>query len=112
MNPFYNNTDNGGNRRIFPDTTILGGDREPCPICGHPTGDCPGSEESAPKVIFGLGISETLLDSQMILIEEDIYEERQINPYVKADVLIHRKGKYVPFSEALRLGIVERPKLS
>ena len=48
----------------------------------------------------------------MILVEEDIYEERQINPYVKADVLIHKKGKYVPFSEALRLGLVQKPKLS
>jgi len=110
MNSFYNTPNDGGNRRVFPDTTILSGDRGPCPICGHPTGDCPGSEESAPKIIFGLGISETLMESQMILVEEDIYEERHINPYVKADVLIHSKGKYVPFSEALRLGIVKNPK--
>jgi hypothetical protein len=110
MTNFYDNSRE--TRRVFDDTVVLGGDRTPCIICGHPGGDCPGSPESAPKVIFGLGISETFDNAQMILVEEDIYEERQINPYVKANVVIHRKGKYIPFKEAERLGLVTRPKLS
>jgi len=109
MSNFYENSN--GHRRVFDDTVSIRGDGEPCIVCGHVGGNCPGPEESAPKVIFGLGISETFDHAQMILVEEDIYEERQINPYVKAAVVIHRKGKYIPFKEAERLGLVSRPKL-
>lgn len=84
------------------DIEMLAADRKPCPICGHPTGDCVGSEaekptSSLPSQLNGL--------EPMILVEQDITEERMITPYTKSRVLIHRKGSYVPLSEARKLGL-------
>ena len=92
--------------RIFNDTYLVSAERGPCPVCGHPTGDCKGTTPP-PKVIFGQGSSETLSSTQTILVEEDIYEEKQITNFHKAKVLVHKKGSYVPYEEALRLGLVE-----
>jgi len=94
--------------KIFDDTYLVPAERGPCPVCGHPTGDCVGTTPP-PKVIFGQGSSETLSSTQTILVEEDIYEERQITPFHTAKVLLHKKGKYIPYSEALKLGLVEKP---
>jgi hypothetical protein len=112
MGHFYENSYSGseGYRKLFGDTTVLGADRQPCLVCGHPTGDCVG-ESGPPVTIFGQGSSESLIDTQTILVEEDIFEERQITPFTRAKVLVHRKGKYIPFREAEKLGLVERPKL-
>jgi hypothetical protein len=92
--------------RIFDDTYLVSAVRGPCPVCGHPTGDCVGTTPP-PRVIFGQGSSETLASTQTILVEEDIYEERQITHFHKAKVLLHKKGSYIPYSEAKRLGLVE-----
>lgn len=43
----------------------------------------------------------------MILVEKDVTEERQITPYTKTRVLIHRVGDYVPLSRARELGLVK-----
>lgn len=43
----------------------------------------------------------------MILVEQDITEERQITPYTKTRVLVHRKGDYVPLSKARELGLIK-----
>jgi hypothetical protein len=50
-------------------------------------------------------------DKDCGFVEQDIYEERQITPFTRAKVLLHKKGKYIPFREAEKLGLVERPKL-
>jgi len=42
----------------------------------------------------------------MVLVEQDVTEERQITPYTKSQVLIHRKGSYIPLSKARELGLV------
>lgn len=86
--------------------TILRATRQPCPVCGHPTGDCAG-ETAPPKRIVGLGngVMETLKDKQTILVEEDIFEDRQITPFTKARVLLHKKGSYVTLEQAKNLGI-------
>jgi hypothetical protein len=112
MSAFYENSymNGDGPRRLFNDVTVLGADRKPCIVCGHETGDCTG-DSGPPIVIFGQGSSETIIDTQTILVEEDIFEERQITPFTRAKVLLHRKGKYIPFREAEKLGLVERPKL-
>jgi len=85
--------------------SILRATREPCPVCGHPTGDCDG-EDGPPKKIVGLtGVIETLKELQTFLVEEDIYEDRQITPFTKARVIIHHKGSYVTLEKAKNLGI-------
>lgn len=94
--------------RIFDDTYLVSSDRGPCPVCGHPTGDCPGTTPP-PKVIFGQGSSKIIASTQNILVEEDIYEEKQITNFHKAKVLVHKKGSYVSYEEAIRLGLVENP---
>jgi len=86
------------------DMELLGADRQPCPVCGHPTGDCTSDGAVLPKTempaqVFGR--------EPMILVEKDITEKRQITPYTHANVLIHRSGDYIPLSRARELGLVD-----
>lgn len=92
--------------KILGNVSILRATREPCPVCGHPTGDCVG-EIAPPSKIVGLtgGVIESLKDAQTVLVEEDIFEERQITPFTKAKVILHHKGSYVTLEQAKNLGI-------
>lgn len=91
-------------RTPFDDTVIYEADREPCIVCGHPTGDCAG--DSGPPVhIAGMGATPSLRKEQTFYLEEDIYEERQITPFNKIKVLVHKRGKQIPLDEAERLGL-------
>jgi len=104
--PFRNGPDNTGltNTRMFGDIGISTADRRPCPICGHPTGDCSSEDANLPNI----QLPKVLMGSEpMMLVEEDITEERAITPYTKAQVLIHRKGDQIPLSKARELGIVK-----
>lgn len=86
--------------------SILRADRQPCPVCGHPTGDCTG-DTPPPAKIAGLGgVIEKLKQSQTVLIEEDIFEERQITQFTKARVILHHKGSYVTLDVAQKLGLL------
>jgi len=89
--------------------TFLRADRQPCPVCGHPTGDCSGDDETKVKVAFATEQTklESLKHSQKILVEQDIYEERQITPFTKISVRIAKKGSYVTLDRAKELGILE-----
>jgi hypothetical protein len=110
--PFYDNIYDdsyGRERRLFDDVTILPADRKPCLVCGHPTGDCAGDKASQTK-IAGFGVFESLKAIQTFLIEEDVYEERQITPFLKAKVLLHKQGKQIPYLEAERLGLTKSQK--
>jgi hypothetical protein len=86
--------------------TIHRATRQPCPVCGHPTGDCVG-ELGPPTRIVGLtgGVIESLKDKQTILVEENIYEDRQITPFTKTKVILHHKGSYITLEQAKNLGI-------
>lgn len=104
--PFYNSTTNTpsvGSKKIG-DIHVATADRKPCPVCGHPTGDCAGSDELLPNTTMPSQMNGT---EPMILVETDITEERAITPYTKSRVLIHRKGDYVPLSKARELGLVK-----
>jgi len=79
-------------------------DRQPCPVCGHPTGDCKG-DSGPPHHVWGLGDVPSMEDSQTVLVEEDIWEERQITPFTKARVLVVRAGRHIPLAQAKELGI-------
>jgi len=86
------------------DIDVSPADRQPCPVCGHPTGDCAGVAKqdydmSLPKKIVGT--------DPLVLVEEDVTEERAITPFTKARVIIHRKGDYITTTQARSLGLME-----
>ena len=91
---------------LFGDIPFISANREPCIICGHPTGDC-STESSPPKQIFGatrdFGSSA---DEQKILVEKDIIEVKQITPFTKSRVLVARKGSHITIAKAKELGII------
>jgi hypothetical protein len=45
-------------------------------------------------------------DIQTVLVEENIYEDRQITPFTKVRVIVHHKGSYVTVDKAKELGII------
>lgn len=92
-------------RRLFDDISVSGANREPCIVCGHPTGDCQGDSDP-PRAIAGFGTTESLKQQQTFYLEQDIYEEKQITPFTKTKVLIHRAGKHIPYLEAEKLGLI------
>lgn len=103
--PFINNSGSlslRGTRRLG-DIEIATADRKPCPVCGHPTGDCASDSAEKPATKMPSQINGL---EPMVLVEQDIAEERQITPYTKSQVLIHRKGSYIPLSKARELGLV------
>ncbi len=79
-------------------------DRSPCPVCGHPTGDCVG-DSPKPKHIAGMG-TNMLESSQTYLVEEDIIVERQLTNSIKTKVLVHPKGKFISVTEAKKFGLI------
>ena len=85
--------------------TFLRATREPCPVCGHPTGDCTGDTDP-PKKIWGLGDIPSMAEGQTVLVGEDIWEEKQITAYTKTKVLVARAGSKIPLSQARELGII------
>ena len=93
-------------RRIYDDVYVYESNREPCIICGHETGDCTG-DSGPPKKMAWLGYTESLIDSQTFLIEEDIYEETQINSFLKSNVLVYKKGKQIPYLEAEKRNLIK-----
>ena len=111
MNPFY--TSPGfGEISIFEDPSgevrIARADRLPCPICGHPTGDCPGdSEPLAQEKVWCFNTNSTLDNSVTYYLEDDYIEEREIAPGIVTKVVIHKKGKHIPLAEAKHLGLIK-----
>ena len=93
------------------DNVVLGGipvlraDRQTCPVCQHPTGDCTTETARPMHIAFTDSVLKTLKDSQMMLVEEDIYEDRQITPFTKTTVITVHKGSYITLERAQELGI-------
>jgi len=100
--PFHNKN------KLFGEFDILRAERTPCPVCGHPTGDCTDDKSLKPDHILGEDLqNETLKYDKVILVEEDVYETNQITPFTTKRVLIHRKGSYVTVERARELGILK-----
>lgn len=89
---------------ILPGVRFVRADRQPCIVCGHPTGDC-ASDESRPHNIIGMGTIPSMEDSQDFLVEEDIIVERQITPFTTSKVFLARKGQKIPLAKARELGL-------
>lgn len=96
---------NWDKERLFDGVFISRATRDTCPVCGHPSGDCTGEMEP-PKKIVGIGVMESLKEKPTILVEHDIYEERQITPFFTTKVVIHRKGSYITTEQAKKLGLL------
>jgi len=85
--------------------SIVRADREPCIVCGHPTGDCMGQHD-APKRIWGLGDIPSMVEGQTVRVGEDHWEEREVTPGVKTRVRIAKAGDQIPLTKARELGIL------
>lgn len=90
---------------LYDGIRIARADRRPCIVCGHPTGDC-ATENSKPHHVIGIGIFNSLDQKLTFTVEEDIYEERQINPHYTARVLVARAGQKIPVDKARELGLL------
>jgi hypothetical protein len=90
---------------IFDDIQIIRANRQPCIVCGNKTGDCT-VDGAEPKHIIGIGLFSSLDKKTTILVEEDIFEERQITPYHKNTVMLARKGSYISVEKAKELGLL------
>lgn len=97
-------TEYGNSEFVFGGIRLLKASREPCPVCGHPTGDCAG-ETLPPKHFFGYGTIPSMEQDQDFLVEEDIFMERQITPFTKGRVLVARKGSRISLGLARELGL-------
>jgi hypothetical protein len=90
----------GDNIKISP------ADRQPCPVCGHPTGDCVGESTAEPDHIIGFGVEEPNPDAQQFVVKEDVYVERQLTPTTKTRVLVAVAGKVISVTQAKNLGLI------
>lgn len=90
---------------IFDNVRLVRATRMPCPICGHPTGDCT-ADGAEPRHVIGIGIFNSLDKQMTFTVEEDIYEDRRINPHYTARVLVVRKGQKISVDKAKELGLL------
>lgn len=91
---------------VYGDIPISRANREPCIVCGHPTGDCKPSDHEEPiRIAFADSVIETMKEQQLVLVEETVYGEREISPFTKARVILARKGTYITLEKAIELGI-------
>ena len=97
--------EDGNPEYILGNIRLLRARNEPCIVCSHPTGDCAG-HDSAPIHIWGTTEVPSLEDENLVLIEKDIVEYRQITPFSKSKVLIARAGQQVSAKRARELGIL------
>lgn len=89
------------------DVSHLGADRGPCPVCGHPTGDCTGATDEAPPVRVQFApLERPKPDDPTVLVQEDIWQDVQITSLTKTRVLVAKAGTYLPLVKARELGLV------
>lgn len=80
--------------------------RRPCPVCGHPTGDCGGESSEPLQNIWGYNTGSSLDLNQTFLIEEDYFEEREVGPNLFVKILVYPKGKQIPLIKAKEMGFI------
>lgn len=90
---------------LFDGIRVVRADRRACIVCGHPTGDC-ATEDSAPHHVIGIGIFKSIDKNLTVTVEEDVFEERQVNPHYKAKVLLARAGQKISVDKARELGLL------
>jgi hypothetical protein len=90
---------------IMPGVRIIRATREPCVVCGHPTGDC-ADAPNAPITIFGSAVEKPSRKEPDVFVPEDIYGEAQITPFTRSRVLLAAGGTYVSVTKAKELGLL------
>lgn len=103
----YGNQEGDQPSFILGDTRIIHASREPCIVCGHPTGDCADGAVDSARMLTGANMYEKKQSEPIdVLVPEDFYEERQITPFSRAKVLVAKKGTFVTAEKAKQLGII------
>lgn len=92
---------------IYGDYRILRADRQPCPICGHPTGDCNSQTPHKLDSMFGTGLFKSVDNEHKVMVEETIYEERVIYGTSKIKVIKFKKGQMISIDEARENGLLK-----
>lgn len=107
MTAFYESPAFGGFREKeeINGISYLRATRQPCPVCGHPTGDCSG-ESPAPETIWGYNTGTSFDTTQHFIVTEDYFENREIGPNLFVKILIYPKGKQIPLKKAKELGFI------
>lgn len=97
--------EDGNSEYILGNIRLLRAKNEPCIVCGHPTGDC-GTEEAKPHHIWGTTEIPSMADENLVLVERDVIEYRNVSPFTKRKVIVAHAGQHVSASRARELGIL------
>ena len=93
---------------LYNDIRIIRSDRSPCPVCGHPTGDCAPEETTKPFThLFGVGLFDSVDKKQMYMLDDDYFVEEEVTPNHFVRVRKYRAGQEIPLSEARELGLTD-----
>lgn len=84
---------------------ILYADRLPCPICGHPTGDCVGESHYNGQINFLPKVKPD--PGATFRVPKRIYEEVEINGKM-VKKLLYPIGAAITTEEAQRLGLLPK----
>lgn len=95
--------------QLFDGVRLIRAERGPCPVCGHPTGDCAGSAEP-PKRVVGLGTIPSMRKQQTVYVDRDVIEEVEISKGIVTKIIRARAGTQIPVDLAVELGIIEEPR--
>lgn len=103
MSFYKTKTDDSSTEQILPGVSLTRARREPCIVCGHPTGDCTGDVEEDHIVLA----EEAPKDSQLIQVRERITKKVKVAPGLpEIEVVVADAGSYVTVEKAKELGII------
>lgn len=104
---FYDNNPGGDQIDYILDRVpVLRATRQPCVVCGNKSGDCTSGDYGEPKHLITLGKDEELANTDMIEVQEDVFELRQISKTTTGKFLVARKGQQISRKKAAELGII------
>lgn len=85
----------------------LPADRQPCPVCKHPTGDCVGDSQYHGRIEF---LPKKIDDPRATFsVPRRIYQKKFVNGK-KRKVLLYPIGARITFEEAKRIGLLPGKK--
>ena len=85
---------------------ILPADRKPCPVCGHPSGDCSSDDLEEPRHVLGPDAFPSMGIEERVVVKEDVWQERWISPFTQPRIRVAVAGTAIPLSLAKEFGIV------